>query len=194
MRARGAAGAAGAGRLRAARRDRAAGAEAPASAAAQPGVAGARTLVVEPPLAAAALRTLRIPVVTSDTSLAWLKDAQWLEAPARQFQGLLLAALGAQPGIAAVDARLHDGAGARRLGGSLDALGVDARTPGRQLATVRFTAVLSGARGTLLGTAAFEASRPVDASDPDSVVRGLSAAAREAAEAAARWAAAQGPT
>lgn len=152
-----------------------------------------RTIVVEAPLPAAALRTLRIPVVTGDTSLAWLKDAQWLEPPARQFQGLLLDMLATQPGLAALDARLHSGPAQLRLAGSLDSLGVDVRDPSRPVARVRYTAVLSGARGALVATAPFEAARPVDPASPESVVRGLSEAAQEAARAAARWAAVQRP-
>lgn len=159
------------------------------------GVPGAalRTVVVEAPLPAAALRTLRIPVVTGDTSLAWLKEAQWLEPPARQFQGLLLETLGAQPGLAALDARVHSGPAQLRLAGTLDALGVDVRDPARPVARVRYTAVLSGTRGVLVATAPFEATRPVDPAQPESVVRGLSEAAHEAARAAALWAAAQRP-
>lgn len=163
-----------------------------AGPASVPGAA-LRTVVVEAPLPAAALRTLRIPVVTGDTSLAWLKDAQWLEPPARQFQGLLLDMLAAQPGIAAIDARLHSGPAQLRLTGTLDSLGVDVRDASRPVARVRFTAVLSGARGALVATAPFEAARPVDPASPDSVVRGLSEAAQEAARAAALWAAAQRP-
>jgi cholesterol transport system auxiliary component len=166
----------------------------PASAVGATPGAVLRTVVVEAPLPAASLRTLRIPVVTGDTSLAWLKDAQWLEPPARQFQGLLLDMLSAQPGLAALDARLHSGPAQLRLAGSLDSLGVDVRNPARPVARVRYTAVLSGARGVLVATAPFDAARPVDPASPESVVRGLSEAAQEAARAAALWAAAQRPT
>lgn len=161
------------------------GAGSPAVASA---AAGARAIVVETPLPVAALRTVRLPVATSDTRVAYLKDAAWLEPPARQFQRLLLDHMARQPGVAALDARLYDGVFERRLGGSLAEFGLDARAAGRPAVTLRFDAVLTGARGALIAARPFTVTRPAASEAPRDVTDALNAAANEMAAAIAAWA------
>src|SRR3546814_7549035 len=49
----------------------------------------AQALTVLIPTAPQKLRTQRIPVQQDDASIAYVKDAQWVEAPQRLFQRLL---------------------------------------------------------------------------------------------------------
>lgn len=160
-----------------------------AAGAAGAEAAAARTIVVELPMPAAALRTVRVPVATGDTRIAYLKDALWLEPPARQLQRLLLDHVARQPGVVALDPRLYDGPVERRLGGTLADFGLDVRVAGRPLATLRFDAVLTGARGALVATRRFEVTRPAASSQPRDVTEALNAIANEAAALVAAWAA-----
>lgn len=159
----------------------------PAAAGAGP---AARAIVVETPLPVAALRTVRLPVTLADTRIAYLKDAAWLEPPARQFQRLLLDHLARRPGVAALEARLYDGAFERRLGGSLAEFGLDVREPGRPEVVLRFDAVLTGPRGALIAARRFAVARPAASQAPRDVTAALNGAANELAAAIASWAAA----
>src|SRR5258705_13362771 len=67
----------------------------------------AETLSVAMPAVPQALNTLRVPVQTSDTSVAYLKDAQWVELPAALFGRLLSETIAAQTGRTVLDPRQH---------------------------------------------------------------------------------------
>lgn len=88
----------------------------------------------------------RVPVQTADSTLAYLKDAVWVEKPARQFARLLsetIRAGGTRLVIEASDAQQR---AATRLGGQLLEMGYDAPS---QSVIVRFDAVLTRPDGTV---------------------------------------------
>jgi len=78
------------------------------------GAARADAVLVLLPATAGTLQTLRLPVITSDTSLAYLTGATWAEQPNRQVQRLLADTLEAR-GIVALDPRQAPLASGRTL-------------------------------------------------------------------------------
>ncbi len=104
----------------------------------------AMAVTVDIPAVPGPLQTLRIPVTTSDTSIQYLKEAQWAEQPNRLVQRLLADTL-AHSGIEVIDQRSSGQIGGRRLTGQLLAFGADVR--GAPVATIRYDATLAGPQG-----------------------------------------------
>lgn len=133
--------------------------------------------------APAALNVTRVPVQVSDTEIAYLKDAVWVERPARLFRRLLAETIrtrsnrvvidGDDPGVSAND----------RLQGTLRAFGYDART---REAVVTFDAVRNGS-GSAVVTRRFEARVPVAAPETAFVGPALNQAANDVAAQVAGW-------
>lgn len=129
------------------------------------------------------LDVTRVPVQVSDTEIAYLKDALWVERPARLFRRLLAETIrtrsdrvvidGDDPGVSAND----------RLQGSLRTFGYDART---REAVVTFDAVRNGA-GSAVTTRRFEARVPVAAPETAFVGPALNRAANDVAGQVADW-------
>ena len=103
-----------------------------------------KAITIDTPTLPGALQTVRIPVTVSDTSIQYVRDAQWAEQPNRLFQRLLADRLSAS-GIGVVDQRSSGQTGGRRLTGQLLAFGVDVR--GARQVHVRYDAQLAGADG-----------------------------------------------
>ena len=156
-------------------------ATAPAGVAAQ-GAQGS-ALAIVPFEATKALDVTRVPVQVTDTELAYLKDAVWVDRPARLFGQLVaetirsrtnrMVVAGEDPGVNATD-RLH---------GTVRSFGYDARTAE---AVVVFDAVRSG-NGTTVATRRFEARVPVAAPETAFVGPALNQAANEVAGQIADW-------
>lgn len=129
------------------------------------------------------LDVTRVPVQVSDTEIAYLKDAMWVERPARLFGRLLAETIrtrsnrvvidGDDPGVSAND----------RLQGTLRSFGYDART---RDAVVVFDAVRDG-EGTNVVTRRFEARVPVAAPETAYVGPALNEAANRVAAEVADW-------
>jgi cholesterol transport system auxiliary component len=129
------------------------------------------------------LNVVRVPVQTSDSSIAYLKDAVWVEKPARLFQQLL------SETIRAGGSRLVVGEGdfgysaATKLSGRLLDMGFDASSGS---VVVRFDAVLQGADGKVR-TKRFENRVSGVAPDAASVGPALNEAANAVAAEVADW-------
>ena len=114
------------------------------------------------------LNVTRVPVVMDGSSLAYLKDAEWVEKPADLFGRLLADTLRAKGNRLVVSGTDLEYAAATKLSGTLAAMEYDAS---RGAAVVRFDAVLQTGDSQIL-TKRFE-----------SEVTGVSAEARPVGEA-----------
>ena len=156
--------------------------------AAVPGGAAVRAdaasaIAVLEPGAPQSLEVTRVPVQVNDAEIAYLKDAVWVEKPARLFQRLLAETIRARSGRLVVDGETPSVGAATRLQGSLGAFGYDARTSS---VVVRFDAIRTGA-GDSMETRRFEAVVPGVAAEPAAVGRALNEAANRVAGEVAAW-------
>lgn len=88
----------------------------------------------------------RVPVQTSDSQLAYLKDAVWVEKPARQFARLLAETIRAGGTRLVLDSTDHKFQAATRLTGQLIEMGYDARSSS---AVIVYDAVLTRPDGSI---------------------------------------------
>ncbi|MDE2403753.1 MAG: membrane integrity-associated transporter subunit PqiC [Sphingomonadales bacterium] len=123
----------------------------------------------------------RVPVQVDDTHLAYLKDAQWVERPARLFRALLAETIRAQ-GKRLVFEETEPLA-RDVLGGKLLAMGYDART---RAVTVRYDAMRERP-GQPVATRRFEASVAGVPAQADAVAAALNQAANKVAADVADW-------
>lgn len=130
----------------------------------------------------------RVPVRATDTTVAYIKDAQWVEPPNRLFTRLLVEILSARTGRLVVGPR---GArpGANRLDGDIKMFGVDA---GTREAVVSFDATLTEPGPTpndegVFRKRRFEARVPVSVIEPQPVGTALNQAANQVATEVADW-------
>lgn len=101
-------------------------------------------IVVLDPESDRGLDVLRVPVTVDNSSVAYLKDALWVEKPTRQFRSLLAETLRARTGQLVVEGGDFEVTGKTLIGGRLLQMGYDAQ---RSAVVVRFDAVRSE-RGT----------------------------------------------
>jgi cholesterol transport system auxiliary component len=125
---------------------------------------------------------LRVPVQVSDSSIAYLKDASWVEKPARQFRGLLAETLRAGTDGLVIEGSEYETTGKTLVGGRLLRMGYDAptgavivrfdatrRERGGEIATRRFEAVVNNVKpeaawvGPALNQSANDVARQVAA-------------------------------
>jgi cholesterol transport system auxiliary component len=132
--------------------------------------------------APAALQTLRIPVLISDTEIQYVKDGQWAEPPARLFNRLLADTLVAA-GMPIIDRAVTGRAAPMQLGGTLSLFHVDVRS-GRRV-VVRYDATLKTPKGLLQRR--FERDAPLGATDGPTAARALNIAANAVAADVASW-------
>ena len=153
----------------------------------QPGTA-ARTagpgaaITVVPPSVPAELNTPRVPVRTGTTQVAYVKDAQWVEAPNILFARLLSATIAGRTGRVVLDPKQFTFDPGQRLTGTLQAFGLDAD---RMEAVLVYDAAVS--RGEAVETRRFEARVPVPAIDAASAPGALNQAANQVAAEVAAW-------
>ena len=129
------------------------------------------------------LNVVRVPVQTSDSSLAYLKDAVWVEKPTRLFQQLLSETIRAGGTRLVVGEGDFGYAAATKLSGRLLDMGYDASTGS---VVVRFDGVLVGADGKVT-TRRFENRVSGVAPDAASVGPALNDAANAVAREVADW-------
>ena len=143
----------------------------------------ARAITVLPPTATQEIATLRVPVRSGNTAVAYLKDAQWVEAPAVLFGRLLSETIASTTGRVVLDPRQFSFDPGTRLTGQLHTFGLDGA---RLEAVVVYDAALSrGADG--IETHRFEARVPVGAATAAAVAPALNQAANQVAAEVARW-------
>ena len=156
---------------------------APAANSARSGTA-ASALTVVIPSAPQKLRTPRVPVETGGTQVAYLKDAQWVEAPARLFQRLLSDTISASGHrLVLTETELVTGSGETLSGDLLD-FGIDAD---RHEAVVTFQALRLTGDGAQIAQRRFEAREPIGSITPAEAGLALNRAANRVAADVAAW-------
>lgn len=146
--------------------------------------AGARTITIQVPSVPQALANNRVPVQTGATEIAYVKEAQWVEPPARQFARLLSDTVSARTGRVVMSGAQSLADPGARLAGELRGFGVDATT---REAVVTYDAALVRDEGGALEKRRFEARLPVSAIEPAPVGAALNQAANQVAGEVADW-------
>lgn len=147
----------------------------------------ANTLLITQPAVPGALQTLRLPVLTSDTQIAYLVGATWVEQPARLFHRLLSDVVAGRAGVAVLDSRQFDLEAARKLSGQLQEFGLDVRDPANPQVRLRYDAILTGRDGRVIAMHRFEQTAPTSSQSPTDVTNALNAAANALAVQVADW-------
>ncbi|MBX7527540.1 ABC-type transport auxiliary lipoprotein family protein [Qipengyuania vesicularis] len=130
-----------------------------------------------------ALDVTRVPVQVSDTELAYLKDAVWVEKPARLFRRLVAETIRTRSNRVVIDGDDPGALATNRLGGTLRQFGYDARSGS---VVVVFDAVRPG-EGSGVETRRFESVVPGVGADVRSVGPALNQAANDVAGQIADW-------
>ncbi|WP_247713490.1 ABC-type transport auxiliary lipoprotein family protein [Qipengyuania sphaerica] len=133
--------------------------------------------------APSAIDVTRVPVQVTDTELAYLKDAVWVEKPARLFRRLVAETIRTRSNRVVIDGDDPGALAENRLTGTLRAFGYDARDGSVK---VVFDAVRPG-EGSSVETRRFEAVVPGVAADVSSVGPALNQAANDVAAQIAEW-------
>ena len=140
-------------------------------------------IAIGKPVIPQALDTARIPVTSGPTSLAYLKDAYWVDTPDNLFRLLLNETVSARTGRTVIDPVQVSFTVGTMLNGQLQNFGLDART---MEAVVTFDAALSRTEGGVV-TRRFEARVPVPEAERDAVAPALNQAANQVATQVADW-------
>ena len=146
--------------------------------------AGARTVTIQVPTVPQALANNRVPVRASATEIAYIKDAQWAELPARQFARVLSDTVSARTGRVVLSGAQSLAEPGAQLAGQLSWFGVDAAS---RNAVVTFDAALVRDEGGALEKRRFEARVPVLEIEAAPVGVALNQAANQVAGEVADW-------
>ena len=144
----------------------------------------ARTITIGVPAVPQELATARVPVRSGGTAIAYVKNAQWVENPARLFARLLADTVTARTGRVVLSNRQSLVDPGARLSGELRAFGVDA---GTSEAVVTFDASLMRGEEAVFEKRRFEARVPVSPIDAAPVGTALNQAANQVAAQVADW-------
>ena len=140
-------------------------------------------IVVAEPETDRRLAVQRIPVQIDESNVAYVKDAAWVERPARLFRSLLAEYVRAKGGRLVIEDDQAEAASALRLTGRLLDMGYDAR---RRAAVVRYDAIRQTPGGAMTQRR-FEAAVPVAAPEPAYIGPALNQAANQVAGQVAEW-------
>lgn len=143
----------------------------------------ASSITITVPVVPQEIATTRVPVQASATTIAYVKDAQWVESPARLFARLMSDTITAQTGRIVLDPgqfTLNPGV---RLTGELRQFGLDAAS---NSAVVIYDAALARAEDRV-EKRRFEARVPVSTIDAASAGPALNQAANQVAADVAAW-------
>jgi cholesterol transport system auxiliary component len=143
----------------------------------------ARSITIVVPVTPQEIATTRVPVQATATSLAYVKDAQWVEQPSRLFARLLSDTISQRTGRIVLDPRQFSLDPGVRLTGELRRFGIDAASSS---AVVTYDAALSRAEGQV-EKRRFEASVPIAVVDSVNAGQGLNSAANQVAAQVADW-------
>lgn len=141
------------------------------------------TMTVAVPVAQAAIAVARVPVYERGIAVAYVKDAAWVEGPARQFQRLLSETIAARTGKIVLDLRQYVSDPGMRLQGNLSMFGIDGDA---NEAVVTYDAIV-GRPGGRVETRRFTARVPLDPISADTVGPALNDAANTVAAEVADW-------
>lgn len=141
-----------------------------------------RTIAVIEPFAAQRLAVTRVPVQVNAANVAYLKEAVWVERPARLFRNLLAETIRSRTGRMVLD---NDDTGVApeiQLRGALRDFGYDAQTSS---VVVRYDAIRE--QGGTATTRRFESVIPGIAPEAAPVGAALNQAANDVARQVADW-------
>jgi cholesterol transport system auxiliary component len=142
------------------------------------------SIMVLPPTTPQMLATNGLAVRTGGNAIAYLKDAQWADSPARLFADLLGETIAARTDRVVVDRRQYALAPSARLTGRLDDFELDT-VQGK--AVVTFDAAFAPGDGKPLLMRRFTAAVPTSSEQPTAAARALNEAANQVAAAVADW-------
>lgn len=143
----------------------------------------AGALVVQLPSTPQKLNNVRVPVQTSTTGIAYLKEATWIDKPARLFQGLLTETIAAKNNRLVLTAVQAQGKADTYLSGELVNFGLDGPS---LTVTVTYDAVKMR-EGEPVEKRRFEASETVFAAEANPVGEALNSAANKVVLEVADW-------
>jgi cholesterol transport system auxiliary component len=146
--------------------------------------ANVATITIMVPAVSQALATQRVPVQTSDTSVAYLVNAQWVEPPARLFARLLSDTIAAKTGRVVLSTSQSLADPGARLTGELRSFGVVA---GSKEAVVVYDAALMRSEGHVIEKRRFEARVPLSQIEADDAGVAINQAANQVAAEVADW-------
>ncbi|QTD57507.1 ABC-type transport auxiliary lipoprotein family protein [Parasphingorhabdus cellanae] len=155
----------------------------------KPGAGAARSgpqsgaLVVRLPSAPQKLNNVRVPVRAGATTIAYLKDAIWVDKPARLFQGLLTETIAAKNDRLVLTPAQASGRAETYLSGELINFGLDGPS---LTVTVTYDAVKMR-DGQPVEKRRFEASENVFAAEAGPVGEALNSAANKVVLEVAEW-------
>lgn len=143
----------------------------------------ANAIEVVEPEAPARLAVTRVPVQVDDTNIAYLKDAVWVEKPARLFRNLLGETIRARGNRLVIDGDDPALTPRVQLRGTLREFGYDARSSS---VVVRYDAIRD-VNGQQVMTRRFESVVPGVAAEAGPVGEALNRAANDVARQVADW-------
>jgi len=143
----------------------------------------ASAIAISEPEVVAELDVLRVPVQVDATEVAYLKDAVWVEKPARLFRRVLAETLRVESGTFVIDGDDPTLAADQRLRGTLRNFGYDAATSS---VVVRFDAIREGVDHSV-EMRRFEAVEPGISPKVGSVGPALNRAANDVARQVSEW-------
>jgi cholesterol transport system auxiliary component len=141
-------------------------------------------ITIAVPMTPQALSSTRVAVTDGPTAMAYIKDAVWVEPPARLFQRLLSEAIATKTGKVILDPRQFALDPGIQLNGQLRSFGIDA--PASQ-AVIIYDAALTRDKGKRVETRRFEARMPVSSVTPTQAGAALNKAANQVAGEVAAW-------
>ncbi|MBB4086324.1 ABC-type transport auxiliary lipoprotein family protein [Sphingomonas carotinifaciens] len=144
----------------------------------------AKSITIQVPAVPQALASGRVPVQVSPTSIAYIKDAQWSEPPARLFARLMSDTVAARTGRVVLSTSQSVSDPGARLNGELRAFGVEEAT---REAVVTFDAALTRVGQSNVEKRRFEARVPVTAIDAQNAGPAINQAANQVAVQVADW-------
>ncbi|WP_425057293.1 ABC-type transport auxiliary lipoprotein family protein [Sphingobium vermicomposti] len=148
------------------------------------------SITVADPEAPKLLDTVRVPVRTTPTSLAYVTDVQWADTPRHLFQRLLSETIAATSNRIVLDPGQYSADAGQRLMGDLVDFGLDEAS---NSAIVTYDAILAGPGGTAIARQRFTATVPVGTKiTATSIGAPLNSAANKVAADVAAWLAASG--
>ncbi|MBV1918692.1 MAG: membrane integrity-associated transporter subunit PqiC [Sphingomonadaceae bacterium] len=140
-------------------------------------------IVILDPDADRRIDVARVLVQINDSTVAYLKDAVWVEKPARQFRRLLAETVRANSKRVVVEGSDFEVSGKTVVSGRLSEMGYDARV---QAVIVRFDAIVEQEDGTVRSRR-FESEIPVLRAKAAVVAPALNEAANEVVKEVANW-------
>jgi cholesterol transport system auxiliary component len=143
-----------------------------------------RSITIQVPSAPASIASARVPVQATPTTIAYVKDAQWAEPPARLFARLLSDTVSARSNMVVLSTIQSISDPSATLAGELRRFGLDATA---RDAVVTYDAALTRAGADTVEKRRFEARVPVSAIDATNAGTALSQAANQVAGEVATW-------